>query len=103
MTSTIAPARHPAPHTIARLRVPDAARMRALRLEMLADSPLAFLESLAEAAARPHEHFRAHIAHNIRTGTAAQFVAVEDGRFVGHAGGVVLAADRGTTVSSRST
>jgi len=29
----------------------DAARMRALRLEMLADSPLAFLETLAQAAA----------------------------------------------------
>ncbi|MDQ0368135.1 GNAT family N-acetyltransferase [Catenuloplanes indicus] len=98
MTSTIAPVRHPEPRTIARVRVPDAARMRALRLEMLADSPLAFLETVADAAARPHEDFRAQIAHNIRSGLAAQFAAVEDGRFVGHAGGIVLAADRRVTV-----
>lgn len=98
MTSTIAPVHHPAPHTIARVGVDDAARMRALRLEMLADSPLAFLETVAEAAARPHEHFRAQIAHNIRSGSVTQFVAVQDGRFVGHAGGIVLPADRAVTV-----
>ncbi|MFI5840428.1 GNAT family N-acetyltransferase [Catenuloplanes sp. NPDC051500] len=98
MTSTIAPVRHPTPHTITRVRVPDAARMRALRLEMLADSPLAFLETVAEAAARPHEDFRAQIAYNIRSGSTVQFAAVEDGRFVGHAGGAVFAADRRVTL-----
>ena len=45
-----------------RVTVEDAARMRALRLEMLADNPLAFLETLAQAAARPHEAFRRRVA-----------------------------------------
>ena len=36
--------------------------MRALRLEMLADAPLAFLETVAEAAARPHADYAARIA-----------------------------------------
>ena len=44
MTSTAAP-----PRTVHRVTEADAGRMRALRLEMLADSPLAFLETLAQA------------------------------------------------------
>ncbi len=44
---------------IRRVEPADAARMRALRLEMLADAPLAFLETIAEAAARPHAEYAA--------------------------------------------
>ena len=47
-----------------RVTTADAARMRALRLEMLADSPLAFLETLAQAAARPHEDYRRRLAQS---------------------------------------
>ena len=51
MTSAHGPAGDPtAP--VHRVHPQDAARMRALRLEMLADAPLAFLETVAEAAAR---------------------------------------------------
>ncbi|HEY3010661.1 MAG TPA: GNAT family N-acetyltransferase [Micromonosporaceae bacterium] len=74
--------------TVRRVRPDDAARMRALRLEMLADAPLAFLETLAEAAARPHEEYRARIARNAIGDTISQFIAEVDGRFVGHAGGI---------------
>jgi predicted GNAT family acetyltransferase len=72
--------------------------MRALRIEMLADTPLAFLETLAEAAARPHEEFRARIARNAEGDAIAQFIAEVDGRFVAHAGGVAAPHEPGLTV-----
>ena len=77
----------------------DAARMRALRLEMLADSPLAFLETLAQAAARSHEGYRQRIAQASAGGQLAQFVADPGGgRLIGHAGGTVLPEDPDDTV-----
>lgn len=83
---------------IRRVRPPDAARMRALRLEMLADAPLAFLETLADAAARSHADYAARIAAvSVGAGTA-QFVADPGGRLVGHAGGTVAPGEPGLTV-----
>lgn len=78
----------------------DAARMRALRLEMLADSPLAFLETLAQAAARSHEGYRRRLARSATGGEIAQFVADPGGRsrLIGHAGGTVLPEEPGETV-----
>jgi RimJ/RimL family protein N-acetyltransferase len=84
--------------TVRRVTVDDAARMRALRLEMLADSPLAFLETLATAAARPHEAYRARIAQATRGSRLAQFIADPGGPLVGHAGGTVMPDDPATTV-----
>lgn len=76
-----------APVTVRRVRPEDAARVRALRLEMLADAPLAFLERIDQAAARPHAEYLTRIAQ-VSTGlTTAQFIAEADGRLVGHAGG----------------
>jgi RimJ/RimL family protein N-acetyltransferase len=77
---------------VRRVTVADAARMRALRLEMLADAPLAFLETLAQAAARPHEAYRQRIAGSAAGDRVAQFVADPGGRarLIGHAGGTVL-------------
>ncbi|GIJ28097.1 hypothetical protein Vqi01_32590 [Micromonospora qiuiae] len=73
---------------IRRVRPTDAGRMRALRLEMLADTPLAFLETIAEAAARPHAEYAARIAQ-VSAGTVnAQFVADPGGRLVGQIGGM---------------
>jgi RimJ/RimL family protein N-acetyltransferase len=70
----------------------DAARVRALRLEMLADAPLAYLETLAQAAARSHEQYRRLIALSATGPVMAQFVADPDGRsrLIGHAGGAML-------------
>ncbi len=93
MTSTLAPAL-----TVHRVRPEDAARMRALRLEMLADSPLAFLETLAQAAARPHADFRRRIVQASAGDQLAQFVADPGERLVGHAGGTVLPEAPGATV-----
>jgi GNAT superfamily N-acetyltransferase len=83
---------------VRRVEPADAARMRALRLEMLADAPLAFLETIAEAAARPHAEYAARIAQ-VSAGTdTAQFVADPGGRLVGHAGGLVHPAEPRLTV-----
>lgn len=93
MTSTLAP-----PLTVHRVTPGDAGRMRALRLEMLADSPLAFLETLAQAAARPHADYRRRIAQASLGGMLAQFVADPGGRLIGHAGGTVLPEDPAVTI-----
>ncbi|MFC8297685.1 GNAT family N-acetyltransferase [Micromonospora orduensis] len=83
---------------IRRVRPQDAARMRALRLEMLADAPLAFLETIADAAARSHAEYAARVAYTSRGAETAQFVADPGGRFVGHAGGTVAPREAGLTV-----
>ncbi|MFD1082010.1 GNAT family N-acetyltransferase [Micromonospora andamanensis] len=83
---------------IRRVEPADAARMRALRLEMLADAPLAFLETIAEAAARPHAEYAARVAQVSAGPDTAQFVADPGGRLVGHAGGVTHPTEPGVTV-----
>ncbi|MBW4703505.1 MULTISPECIES: GNAT family N-acetyltransferase [unclassified Micromonospora] len=97
MTSAPAP---PVTRTapVHRVRPQDAARMRALRLEMLADAPLAFLETVAEAAARPHADYAARIAYVSQGCHTAQFVADPGGRLVGHAGGTVAPDEPDLTV-----
>jgi predicted GNAT family acetyltransferase len=84
--------------TVRRVRPEDAARVRALRLEMLADSPLAYLETLADAAERSHEEYRARIAAMSVGSERGQFIAEREGRPVAHAGGLRWPEDRFTTV-----
>ncbi|WP_433827509.1 GNAT family N-acetyltransferase [Actinoplanes sp. CA-015351] len=85
--------------TVRRVTPEDTGRMRALRLEMLADSPLAFLETLAQAAARPHESYRHRTRQSSSGPDTAQFVADPvDGPLIGHAGGTVLPDDPHCTV-----
>ena len=95
---------------VRRVRPADTARMRALRIEMLADTPLAFLETLAQAAARSHAEYGARIAEVSFGDEVAQFVAVaprrppDGGAFVGHAGGVIALPTTGRSPwSSRCT
>ncbi|GGN78776.1 N-acetyltransferase [Actinoplanes lobatus] len=83
---------------VRRVTPEDAGRMRALRLEMLADSPLAFLETLAQAAARPHESYRQRIRQSSEGFETAQFIADPGGPLVGHAGGIVLPDEPHCTV-----
>ena len=84
--------------TVRRVRPEDAARVKAIRLEMLVDSPLAFLERIDEAAALPHAEYRARIALRATDPDNAQFIAEEDGRIIGHAGGWASPEEAGTTV-----
>jgi len=84
--------------TVHRVTPADAARMRALRLEMLADSPLAFLETLAQAAARSHEDYRRRITQASHGIQLAQFVADPGGRLIGHAGGTAMLEEPGVTI-----
>jgi RimJ/RimL family protein N-acetyltransferase len=67
---------------------------------MLADHPLAFLETLAQAAARSHEGYRQRLAQAATGGQLAQFVADPGGRsrLIGHAGGTILPDSPGETV-----
>jgi RimJ/RimL family protein N-acetyltransferase len=74
--------------TIRRVRVADAGRARALRLEMLADAPLAFITTLAEAAAMPHEMFRARIEHASQGPKIGHFVAEVGRRLIGQVVGL---------------
>lgn len=72
---------------VRRVTVADTAMARALRLEMLADTPLAFVERLEEAVARPHAAFRSTLAERAEGNATALFVAAADRRLVGQAGG----------------
>jgi GNAT superfamily N-acetyltransferase len=69
--------------TLRRIRVDDWARQRSLRLEMLADTPIAYLESLDHAAARPDADWMARVAERVVSRTSAQWVADVGDRFVG--------------------
>ena len=83
---------------IRRIAAADAGRARALRLEMLADTPMAFITTLAEAAERPHADF-AGFVQKCSTGTQnAIFVAVAGRRIVGQAGGAVHPASKDKTM-----
>src|SRR4051794_40539905 len=86
--------------TVHRVTPADAARMRALRLEMLADSPLAFLETLAQAAARSHEDYRRRVVLASTGRQLAQFIADPHptARLIGHAGGTVFPEQPNLTV-----
>ncbi|HWS34512.1 MAG TPA: GNAT family N-acetyltransferase [Actinoplanes sp.] len=84
--------------TVRRVRPEDAGRMRALRLEMLADSPLAYLETLAQAAARSHESYRQRVRESSAGFGTAQFIADPGGPLIGAAGGTVLPEEPGCTI-----
>src|SRR5579859_237018 len=83
--------------TVRRVEVGDTARIRAIRLEMLADSPLAFLQRLADAAAIPHAEWQARTTERATSPDNAAFVAEVDGRVIGHAGAWAMPGSVGTT------
>ncbi|WP_285116382.1 GNAT family N-acetyltransferase [Leifsonia sp. fls2-241-R2A-40a] len=64
----------------------DWQQYRALRFEMLEDTPMAFLETLDQARAHPDEHWKRRAAN--ASPTSRLFAAVaEDGRWLGSMGG----------------
>jgi ribosomal protein S18 acetylase RimI-like enzyme len=74
--------------TIRRVTAEDGGRSRALRLEMLADTPLAFITTLAQAAEAPHAEFASRCAKAASGDEIAQFVAETGRRMVGQAIGM---------------
>ncbi len=61
----------------------DWPRLRALRLEMLADTPLAYLETLATAEALTDADWQARARRNAQPGSVAFVAEDEDGTWVG--------------------
>lgn len=80
---------------VRRVAATDVAEARAIRLEMLTDSPEAFLETAAQFAARPVADIAARVAARATGEVSAQFVAVHGGRFVGSATAVADPEDPG--------
>lgn len=70
---------------VRRVVATDVARARAIRLEMLTDSPDAFLETAAQYAARPMAEVAAIVAARASGNVIAQFAAVHRERFIGSA------------------
>jgi ribosomal protein S18 acetylase RimI-like enzyme len=71
-------------HTVRRIRADEWRQYRELRLEALADSPLAFVEQYAVAAARDDAYWRERVARGAADDSTATFVA-GDGGLVGMA------------------
>jgi GNAT superfamily N-acetyltransferase len=61
----------------------DWRRFRALRLEMLGDTPLAYLETLRTAEALPDAEWQARVRRNSTPGSAAFAAEDEDGEWIG--------------------
>lgn len=100
-SDAMSPVAYPMEPVIRRVTRADAGAARALRLEMLADRPLAFIETLAEAAAQPHAEFAEQLAERASGQTYAQFVADpggEPGRLAGTASGVAPRGSHGATL-----
>ncbi|GIG58621.1 N-acetyltransferase [Longispora fulva] len=81
---------------IRRATMADTAHLRALRIEALADAPLAFATKLDEALSRPNETWVEATARGAAGVEQVQFVAEVDGRIVGSSIG--LARDDHTYV-----
>jgi GNAT superfamily N-acetyltransferase len=61
----------------------DWRRLRALRLEMLADTPLAYLETLATAQGLPDADWQARARRNAQPGSTAFAAEDESGEWIG--------------------
>jgi ribosomal protein S18 acetylase RimI-like enzyme len=72
-----------------RIRPDDWPRQRALRLEMLADTPIAYLESLDDAEALSDLDWAARVRDRVVSTTGAQWVLDAGDRFVGTMGCVL--------------
>ena len=81
---------------VRRVHATDAARIRELRLRMLDDpaAPIAYLDTHAEALARPPEFWQERAIGAALSDEVAQFVAEDGDRWVGSV--AVLAPEAGT-------
>lgn len=68
---------------VRRVQPEDWPELRALRLQALADVPIAYLESLADARAHDEDEWRSRARRGAVGGDSFQVVAVRGDRFVG--------------------
>jgi GNAT superfamily N-acetyltransferase len=68
--------------------IDDGARLWALRLEMLADAPLAYLDTIDRALSRGWREYRHRVHAWVTAPDRTLFVAERDGALVGHLGAV---------------
>jgi GNAT superfamily N-acetyltransferase len=73
--------------TVREVEERDWVRLRALRLEMLADTPIAYLETLETAEAHPTSHWKRNARG--RPGGLKLVAELEDGRWVGTMTGII--------------
>jgi ribosomal protein S18 acetylase RimI-like enzyme len=81
---------------IRRIRRDESLKLRAIRLEALADSPSAFGSTLAETAARPAEYWQRRAADNAAGEGSVLFVAEGPEGWCGLAGGYLDERDPGS-------
>ena len=72
------------PLDIRRVRLADWPQLRALRLEALEDTPIGFMETLADAVTQPDETWQARAARGAEGGDSFQVMAWDEGRPVGN-------------------
>jgi RimJ/RimL family protein N-acetyltransferase len=72
------------PVELRRVRAEDWRDLRALRLEALADTPIGFLETLADAKEQPEEAWQARAARGAEGGESFQVMAWDGERPVGN-------------------
>lgn len=77
----------------------DWQRVRALRLEMLEDTPLAYAERWQDAHERPPAYWQERLRQYTKGESRITFVAEQTGRWVGQAGGTLIRASRADLVS----
>lgn len=78
----------------------DGDRMRAVRLQMLADTPIAFIETAESAANHPDEHWEQRVVERSAGCKRSLFVVERDDIFVATAGGFGSDSDDSTVVVS---
>lgn len=73
--------------TYRRIRPDEGLKLRAIRLQALADSPTAFGSTLAETLSRPEQHWDARAAENAAGDTSIMAIAEDAGKWIGLVGG----------------
>jgi GNAT superfamily N-acetyltransferase len=73
--------------TVREMEERDWVRLRALRMEMLADTPIAYLETVETAERHPVSHWQRHARG--RPGGVKLVAELEDGRWVGTMTGII--------------
>jgi RimJ/RimL family protein N-acetyltransferase len=84
--------------TIRRVAKEDSGAVRGLRIEMLADTPLAFVTTLAEVAEHKHDEYVGRCVRAAAGSQYAQYLAQVDRRLVGQVSAYADPANPDTTM-----